>query len=232
MRRLRRSPRLTLPSLCRHRFPRRLAKGRLPQLHPRAVLGLVLFAAVFVLLCIFLDARARPKISALTEITAKQQAITAITQAVEQVLLEEKVSYERLVDLRTEGETIRSIETNALEINLVKGKINAAVEKAVALRNAKLRLPLGALLGSDLFAGAGPKITVPLTMTGHALSDVHSDLVSSGVNQTMHRILLSLHVTLSVILPDKIATAEVETTVCLAETVIVGSVPNGLITQK
>jgi sporulation protein YunB len=194
------------------------------------ILKLAAVAVAVGLLCIGLDARAKPQIHALASTAARQQASTAITQAVERVLTEEQVSYERLVALSSPSDEggIRSIETNALEVNMLRGKINAAAEEAVALRNAKLRLPMGALLGSDLFAGAGPKLSVPLTMTGHALSDIRSDLTSSGVNQTMHRILMDLHVTLSVILPGEIITTEVSVTVCLAETVIVGAVPDGI----
>ena len=48
----------------------------------------------------------------------------------------------------------------------------------------------------------------------------------------MHRILMDLTVTISVILPGGAQTFEVEMTVCLAETVIVGNVPSGIITQK
>jgi sporulation protein YunB len=198
------------------------------RLRGATVLKLAALAAVAALVCIGLDARARPQIHALASTAARQQASTAITQAVEQVLLEEQITYERLVMLSDGGAGVRSIETNALEVNMLRGKINAAAEEAVALRNAKLRLPLGALLGSDLFAGSGPKLAVPLTMTGHALSDIRSDLTSSGVNQTMHRILMDLHVALSVILPGEIVTTEISVTVCLAETVIVGAVPDGI----
>jgi len=48
----------------------------------------------------------------------------------------------------------------------------------------------------------------------------------------MHRILMDLRVTLSVILPGGAVASEIELTVCLAETVIVGNVPQGIITQK
>jgi len=178
-----------------------------------------------------LEKRVAPQVQALAATAARQQAAEAISAAVEQVLTEEQVSYERLVGYADEN-GIRSIQTNALEINLLRGKINSAVERSVSLRRGRLKLPLGALMGSNLFAGARPNITVPLSMTGSALSDIRSDLSSSGVNQTMHRILMDLRVTLSVILPGGAQAHEIELTVCLAETVIIGNVPQGLITQK
>ena len=182
--------------------------------------------------CVVLDRRVAPQVQALAETAAKQQAAAAVSAAVEQVLTEEQVTYERLVGCGEDENGVRVIRTDAAEINLLRGKINDAVEKAVALRRGRLKLPLGALLGSNLFAGAGPNISVPLTMAGSALSDIRSDLSSSGINQTMHRILMDLRVTLSVILPGGTADSEIELTVCLAETVIVGNVPQGLITQK
>ncbi|MDR1463791.1 MAG: sporulation protein YunB [Oscillospiraceae bacterium] len=191
----------------------------------RAAVAVVLAAAVF----LFLDARAKPQIRALAETAARQQATAAVTQAIEDVLIEEGVTYESLVAIAVDADGVRSIQTDTYHINLLKGKINAAAETAVALRDAKLRLPLGALLGSDLFAGWGPKIGVPLTMTGHALSTISSDLSSAGLNQTLHRIMMQMHVSLSVILSGEIVTVELETAVCLAETVIVGSVPNGVV---
>ncbi len=223
-----RLPHPRLPRVARGRLSGRgFGLGRL-RLRKGTIVKMAVAAVALALICVGLEARAKPQIHALADTAARQQAATAITEAVQRVLEEEKVTYESLVAYSGGGGGIRSIETKALEVNLLRGKINAAAEEAVALRNAKLRLPMGALLGSELFAGAGPKLSVPLTMTGHALSDIRSDLTSAGVNQSMHRILMELHVTLSVILPGEIVTTDVSVTVCLAETVVVGAVPDGI----
>ena len=192
---------------------------------------LLAFVLLFAGICSLLERRAAPQIRALTKTAALQQANIAVTAAVEEVLVQQQVTYERLVRYTEEG-GLRSIQTNALEANLLRAQITEAVEKAVTMRRGRLRLPLGALLGSSLFAGAGPKISVPLAMTGHALSDIRSDLTSAGVNQTMHRVLMDLRVSISVILPGGAEESELALTVCLAETVIIGAVPNGIITQK
>ena len=215
------------------RLPRLPVRGmnrgfRLPGRGLALLLGfLLLFAGGLALL----ERRAAPQVHALAKTAALQQATAAVTAAVEEVLRQRQVTYARLVDYVEEG-GIRSIQTNALEVNLLRAQIAEAVEKAVTLRRGKLRLPLGALLGSNLFAGAGPRISVPLRMTGYALTDIRSDLSSGGLNQTMHRILMDLRVSISVILPGGAEESELELTVCLAETVIVGNVPGGFITQK
>jgi sporulation protein YunB len=229
MRRLSRAPVLRSFAFAPRGRVGRPGMGRSPG---KLLLRLLAASVAVTAVCLLLNARAKPHIRALAETAAKQQVSSAVTEAVETVLLREKISYETLVTLRVSGGGIESIETNTREVNLLKAKINEAVESAVAQRKARLKLPLGALMGVDLLAGWGPKIGVSLAMTGHALSTVKSDLVSSGVNQTMHRILMPLHVSISVILPGGVSTVEIETTVCLAETVIVGSVPQGLISSQ
>ena len=222
-------PRLRVPALPRRRS---LSRRNVPLKNRRLLLAAVLIAFILIFTAV-LERRAAPQIQALAGIAAKQQAAEAIAQAVERVLAEEQVTYERLVAHREEN-GVKSLQTNAAELNLLRIKINQAVEEAVRKRRAKLRLPLGALLGSQLFSGWGPNIGVRLAMTGDALSDIRSDISGAGVNQTMHRILMDLRVTLAVILPGCAQQTEVELTVCLAETVIVGNVPNGIgvITQK
>jgi sporulation protein YunB len=150
--------------------------------------------------------------------------------AVEDVLIDEKVDYAKLVKVTTATNGLRSLETDAVEVTMIKGKINEAVVKAIAKSDAKIKLPLGSLLGSELFAGLGPTITVRLKMSAHASSTVNSELVSSGLNQTMHRISLPLNVDLRVILSKEVLSTEISTTVVLADTVIIGDVPSGLLT--
>ena len=203
-----------------------------PQPRPHTLLLLAALIAAIALSCAFLERRVAPQVQVLAATAAHQQAAEAVSAAVERVLTEERVTYERLVGYGEDELGVRAIRTDAMELNLLRGKINDAVERAVTRRRARLKLPLGALMGSSLFAGAGPSVTVPLAMTGSALSDIRSELTGAGVNQTMHRILMDLHVSLSVILPGGAAAHEIDLTVCLAETVIVGSVPQGIITQK
>ena len=154
-------------------------------LNRRTIALLLLFLTAFIVICVVLERRASPQIHTLAETIARQQAAEAISFAVEQILADEQVSYERLVSYHSEGESIRSIQTNALEVNLIRAKINTAVEQAVTLRRGRLKLPMGAMTNSDLLAGRGPNLTVPLRMAGSALSDIRSDLSSGGLNQTM-----------------------------------------------
>jgi len=180
-------PRITSTPRMRRPLWRGGSLQRFKHLRNRPLL-LITAAAVAALMLgsVMLERRAAPQVQALAEIAARQQASQAIAEAVERVLTEEGVTYERLASYEEEN-GVKSIQTNAAELNLLRLKINRAVEEAVRRRRSKLSLPLGALLGSQLFSGTGPSIGVQLAMTGDAVSDIRSDISGAGVNQTMEQ---------------------------------------------
>ncbi|MCL2531047.1 MAG: sporulation protein YunB [Oscillospiraceae bacterium] len=211
----------------RYRRPR---IGRTRMQGSRRLLCLLLVGAIITVGAgVILDRRASPQIHALAETLARQQAAEAIAFAVQQALAQQEITYDRLVLTTISHDGIRTMQTNAHEVNLLRGQINSAVERSVEQRRGRIRIPLGALLGSDLLAGRGPNIGIPLRMAGSAISDIRSDFTTAGLNQSMHRVMMDLEVTISVILPGAAETFTVEMTVALAETVIVGHVPGGVL---
>ena len=61
---------------------------------------------------------------------------------------------------------------------------------------------------------------------GTISAEFESDFTAAGVNQTLHRIWLELSVPLTVMLPGGEVQAELNSRLCVAETVIVGNVPS------
>ena len=57
------------------------------------------------------------------------------------------------------------------------------------------------------------------------MSKVNSEFVSKGINQTIHKINLDLNCKVSILTPIETISETIEATVLLAETVIVGEVP-------
>lgn len=141
---------------------------------------LLISMSIAVSLGVIMDRRASPQIHALAETLARQQAAEAIALAVQQALAQQEITYDRLVHTTISHDGIRTMQTNAHEINLLRGQINSAVERTVQQRRGRIRIPLGALLGSDLLAGRGPNISIPLRMAGSAISDIRSDFTTAG----------------------------------------------------
>ena len=74
-------------------------------------------------------------------------------------------------------------------------------------------------------AGRGPDICMQIVPTSFVYSTIEDSFVSAGINQTQHRVLIVFQAEMSAILPGYSVTVEVENEVCVAQTLIVGEVP-------
>ena len=91
----------------------------------------------------------------------------------------------------------------------------------------ELSIPVGTLTGSALLAGRGPRISVRMESVGSSSAWFENAFTSAGINQTRHQIVLHINVAVSILLPAYSATATtVSNAVTVADTIIVGSVPN------
>ena len=90
----------------------------------------------------------------------------------------------------------------------------------------QLRIPLGSLLDLDVLWGLGPSLKVHAMAVGTADARFSSSFSGAGVNQTLHRIELELTVPMTLLLPGGPVETESITRLCVAETVIVGRVPD------
>lgn len=191
----------------------------------------VVCAFIFLLL---LDARVRPFIYSLAENKAKTLSVQILDDSVKTVLQDENVIYNDLVAVdKTEQGSVTAIRTNMVKTNILKAEIcSLAVSKLEDVREYELEIPLGALLGSDLFSGWGPNITVPITLTGRTEADFENEFVSAGVNQTLHHIWLNLCAEVYIMLPGGATKTQVLTRTEIAQTVIVGTVPGTYINAE
>ena len=81
------------------------------------------------------------------------------------------------------------------------------------------------LTGSPLLAGRGPKLYVKMETLGTASAKFNDRFIAAGINQTKHQILLEVDVSVSILLPGITTYTKVSNEISVAETVIVGGVP-------
>ena len=96
----------------------------------------------------------------------------------------------------------------------------------------QLRIPLGSLLDLDVLWGLGPSLKVHAMAVGTADARFSSSFSEAGVNQTLHRIELELTVPMTLLLPGGPVETESVTRLCVAETVIVGRVPDAYLQME
>lgn len=143
-------------------------------------------------------------------------------------LVMSKYKYENLFNIEkdTNG-NITMISTNIVAINEIISDITIKIQEELdKTENSKFNIRLGSFTGSKLFSGRGPNIEIKMSTIGNLDTDLRSELIASGINQTLHRIYLQVECNVAVLTPFDTIEEKIVNQVLLSEAVIVGITPN------
>ena len=173
-------------------------------------------------------ARMRPLLESLATTRVSNTVNRIISEAVNEAIQSGEVSYDQLISLEkdTEGR-ITAVHSNMAAFNRLQAQIlDIILLKIDQVSARELSIPVGTLTGSALLAGRGPRISVRMESVGSSSARFENRFTSAGINQTNHRIVLEVNVSVSILLPGFTTATQVANEVTVAETVIVGAVPD------
>ena len=220
----------------RRRIP--FAGGRGGAKYFLRMLAVLLLALV---LLVILDSRLRPVVSTIAESQARNMVMQAVNDAVLETVGQTGLGYGDLVSIhKGENGRITSIEMNAAAANSLQAQIGNAISQRISgAKSYEISIPVGSLSGSELLLGRGPCLKLKMTLEASTVLQLRSQFTSAGVNQTLHQVMLDIQAHVLFITPDQYEPTQVQTSACVAQTVIVGEVPGvyaglsaGEITQK
>ena len=136
--------------------------------------------------------------------------------------------YEDLVTItRDSNGNVSMIKANVIPINKIISDIPVKIlEQYKKERNNHFTIPLGSFSGVRILAGTGPEIKIKIATVGNIETNLKSEFSQEGINQTLHRIYLELICEVSILTPFQTIEERITNQVLLAESVIVGTVPN------
>lgn len=145
----------------------------------------------------------------------------------EATIIMDKYVYDDLVTiLRDSNGNIKMLQTNTKNINQIMSDIPLNMIKRFEEENASnIYVYAGSVLGLKLFAATGPKIHIKIANVGNVDTNLKSEFESQGINQTLHRIYLNLSCEVTILTPYNTIKQKIENQVLIAESVIVGTVP-------
>ena len=122
---------------------------------------------------------------------------------------------------------ITALRSNVAEVNRMQGRIaDEILLRLSEVSTSELEIPLGTLTGSALLAGRGPSLYVRMQAVGSANAVFRNQFTAAGINQTRHQIFLDVDVYMSILLPGMKTFTKVSNEIAVAETVVVGGVPD------
>ena len=197
---------------------------------PRS-LGRVLafFTMAGVLTLVFAAAaQMQPILASLAETNVSNAVTAIVSEAVYEAIEAGELRYDGLVTLEKDtNDRITAVHSNMAAFNHLQAEILDTVLTRVDQVSARdLSIPLGTLTGSALLAGRGPRVTVRMESVGTSEANFENAFTSAGINQTKHQIILTIDVYVSILLPGFTTATKVSNSFIVAETVIVGEVPD------
>lgn len=193
--------------------------------------GLLLLVALLILciiMIIVLDGRIRILINNYAHSKAKIVSNSVINDTVYDYLNQKGIKYSDLLNINTkEDGTVTSVEFDSVEMTKLKSGIISLVQKNINNKETiTMNIPFGTLTGNQLLNNRGPEIEINMKISSAVYSKIKSEFISAGINQTLHRITMNISTDIYFVMPWYRSSGSYETEFVLAETVIVGEVPD------
>ena len=195
----------------------------------RRTLLLVLFLlAALAALAIVAMTHLKPVLTSLATARVANTVNGIVTAAVNDTVYSGGVDYDQLISFEKDKEgRITAVKSNMAEFNRLQAAIiDEVLTNLSEVSTRELSVPVGTLLGSPFLAGRGPLIRVRMQSVGSSSAHFENAFTSAGINQTRHQIYLAVDVYVSILLPGFSTMTKLSNHYAVAETVIVGSVPD------
>lgn len=199
--------------------------------HRRQGSGLLLAAVVGIglaLLVIWMvDAALRPAVTTLASVQAENEITGIVNDAVAATLADQGVAYADLVTVeRDEGGKVSLLAVDSVKLNSLRTQIlERVLEQVEGLDAQELGVPLGSLTGFATASDWGPVLPVGVLTAAVPKAEFSNQFTAQGINQTLHQIMLDVTVELTLLIPGGRTETSVTAQVCVAETLLVGEVP-------
>ena len=169
----------------------------------------------------------RPLLTSLATTRVSNTVNRIVSEAVTEAIDSGELRYDRLISFEKDAEgRVTAVHSDMAAFNRLQSAILDIILTRVDQVSAReLSIPVGTLTGSALLAGRGPRISVRMESVGSSTAWFENDFASAGINQTKHQIVLNIDVVVSILLPGFTTATKVSNAVTVAETIIVGSVP-------
>ncbi len=193
----------------------------------RVKLILVLLLVLIVILSVLFRDKFRVITRDLAITQAKNQTSDLINDAISRQIAEGEIQYDRLVYFEKDLEgRITALKTNMPEMNRLKTEIlNLINNEILALDTHDIGIPLGSIILPEMFSGKGPTLPVQVISISNSDGSFYSNFSAAGINQTLHQLVMSISVDVTVLVLNKTESFNIASQVVVAETVIVGVVP-------
>lgn len=197
----------------------------------RFLIRIVMLFAVLLLLLLAFRCKYHDTIRELAETQVRNSTSDLINDAIDLQIEDGSVQYDRIVYFEKDlNGRITALKTNMSEVNRLKTDIlNLINDEILALDTTDLGIPVGSFLLPEFFSGRGPHIPIHIISIRNSDASFSSSFTDAGINQTLQQLTMEVSVDVAVLVLGQTNNFTVTSQVVVAETIIVGQVPETLL---
>lgn len=175
------------------------------------------------------DSSIKPTILSLSEAKLRAIGVKAMNDAVRETIGASSVTYTDLIHIEKDnsGKITLVTANTVLMNNLAAETAMAAQDKILGIGEQGVSIPIGTILGGQLFTGRGPAVIIKFEPVGSVTTEIMAEFEDAGINQTRHKIYLMLNASVRILVGNDSQTVEISSQVLISDTIIVGEVPEG-----
>ena len=204
---------------------RRKTPGSSKRVRVRLSVFVAILVVIVTLFVWLINSSLMPAVLALSEARVRTLAMDALLDSI-LISMDSNAVYAELLETYDNGERMYMLAADTLAMNRLAAQCtNTAQDKLSNLGEQGVNIALGTITGIPILSGIGPPINIRFTPAGSVRSEFESSLVNSGINQTLYRVKIILTAEVYIILPGISHSVEVSAQTAIAESVIIGDVP-------
>jgi len=195
----------------------------------RKMTGIIAVAAIVICgLLLYFRYKYYEPIQTLSQTQIRNTTSDLINDSIAKQIDSGNIQYDRIVYFEKDlNGRITALKTNIGEVNRLKtDTLNMINDEILALDTTDLGVPLGSLFLPEFLSGRGPQIAVQILSIRNSDAAFTSNFTQAGINQTLHQLNMHVSVDVSVLVLGKATEFTVSSQVVVAETIIVGDVPD------
>lgn len=197
----------------------------------RLLRRLLVFIILLCALLVYFRIKFRDVIFELAQTQVKNSTSDLINDAIDEQIESGNIQYDRIVYFEKDLDgRITALKTNMSEVNRLKTDIlNIINDEILALDTSDIGIHAGNLFLPEVFSGRGVLLPVQIISIRNSEASLHSNFTEAGINQTLHQLNMHISVDVTVLVLGKTESFTITSQVIVAETVIVGQVPETLL---
>ena len=175
--------------------------------------------------------RLEPAIEDMAAAQVADEASDLIAEAITAQMERDDISYGTVVALEKDAQgRLLALRTDMNQLNRLRNETLEIINRRITQSGeSELGVPLGSVLLPALFSGKGPRLPVRVLTVSNCDAEFSSSFQEAGINQTLHRITMQVAMNITLLTPAGTQTVCVDSGVVVAETILIGQVPDTLI---